>query len=98
MLAWAAPRGDVFAQQILHDVALDLARGLVNIILLFVPDVIVLGGGVMESADLFLPTVLKAIHTEHPMVPFDQVRIVPAQLGDRAGLFGGAHMILRELP
>ena len=98
MLAWAAARGDAFAQNILHDVALDIARGLVNIILLFVPDVIVLGGGVMESADLFLPTVLKAIHTEHPMVPFDRVRIVPAQLGDRAGLFGGAHMILRELP
>ena len=98
MLAWAAQRGDVFAEQVLHDVALDLARGLVNIILLFVPDVIVLGGGVMESADLFLPTVRKAIHTDHPMVPFEQVRILPAQLGDRAGLFGGAHMILRELP
>ena len=98
MLAWAAPRGDAFAEQIPHDVALDIARGLVNIILLFVPDVIAPGGGVMESADLFLPTVVKAIHTEHPMVPFDQVRIVPAQLGDRAGLFGGARMILRELP
>jgi glucokinase len=98
MLAWAAQRGDVFAEQVLHDVALDLARGLVNIILLFVPDVIVLGGGVMESADLLLPTVLKAIHTEHPLVPFDKVRILRAQLGERAGLFGGAHMIFRELP
>ena len=98
MLTWAARHGDAFALHVLHDVALDLARGIVNIILLFVPDVIVLGGGVMESADLFLPAVLEAIHTEHPMVPFDAVRILPAQLGDQAGLFGGAYMILRELP
>ncbi|HSG55765.1 MAG TPA: ROK family protein [Paracoccaceae bacterium] len=97
-LAWAARRGDAFAEQVLHEVALDLGRGLVNIILLFVPEVIVLGGGVMESSDLFLPTVLEVIRTEHPMVPFDQVRIAPAQLGDRAGLFGGARMILRESP
>lgn len=98
MLAEAARREDSFALEVLRDVAHDLARGIVNIILLFVPDVIVLGGGVMQSADLFLPTLRTAIQTQNPMVPFDQVRIVPAQLGERAGLFGGAQMILRELP
>jgi glucokinase len=97
-LAQAARGGDALARTVLHGVALDLARGIVNIILLFVPDVIVLGGGVMQSAELFLPAVREAIQTQHPMVPFDRVRILPAELGDRAGMFGGARMIFKELP
>jgi glucokinase len=95
-LAQAAREGDRFAVGIMRDVALDLARGIVNIILLFVPDVLVLGGGVMESSDVILPTLLAAIKTGHPMVPFESVRILRAQLGERAGLFGSAYLILKE--
>ncbi len=95
-LAEAARRGDSFAIAVLRDVARDLARGIVNIILLFVPDVLVLGGGVMESADLLLPELRAALKTQHPMVPLDAVSIVPAQLGERAGLYGSAYVILKE--
>lgn len=96
-LAAAARSGDPFAVSVLGDVGRDLARGIVNIILLFLPDVLVLGGGVMESADLFVPTVRATIKTEHPMVPFESVRIVHAELGERAGVFGSAYSILREV-
>lgn len=95
-LAEAARAGDDFAAAVIQDVGRNLGRGIVNIILLFLPDVLVLGGGVMESADLFMPTVRATIKTEHPMVPFESVRIEPAQLGDRAGLFGSAYLVLKE--
>ncbi|HSL41821.1 MAG TPA: ROK family protein [Anaerolineales bacterium] len=95
-VAEAARAGDPVAVEIMQKAARDFSLGIINIISLFVPDVLVLSGGVMKSADLFLPTLKKALKTPNPMVPFDSVLILPAQLGYYAGLYGGAYMILSE--
>lgn len=95
-VAEAARTGDPVAVEIMQKAARDFSLGIINIISLFVPDVLVLSGGVMKSADLFLPTLEKALKTPNPMVPFDRVRILPARLGYYAGLYGGAYMILSE--
>jgi glucokinase len=92
----AARAGNPEALAIMQKAARDFSLGIVNIISLFVPDVLVLSGGVMKSADLFLPTLEHTLKTPNPMVPFDRVHILPAQLGYYAGLYGGAYMILRE--
>lgn len=95
-IAEAARRGDKSALAIMKKAARDFSLGIVNIISFFVPDVLVLSGGVMKSADLFLPTLEQTLKTPNPMVPFESVRILPAQLGYYAGLYGGAYMILSE--
>ncbi len=95
-IAEAARAGNPAALAIMQKAARDFSLGIVNIISLFVPDVLVLSGGVMKSADLFLPTLEQTLKTPNPMVPFDRVHILPAQLGYYAGLYGGAYMILRE--
>ena len=92
----AARAGDPAALAIMQKAARDFSLGIVNIISFFVPDVLVLSGGVMKSADLFLPTLEQTLKTPNPMVPFDRVHILPAQLGYYAGLYGGAYMILSE--
>lgn len=96
LVAEAARASDPVAVEIMRKAARDFSLGIINIISLFVPDVLVLSGGVMKSADLFLPTLKQALKTPNPMVPFDSVRILPAQLGYYAGLYGGAYMILSE--
>jgi predicted NBD/HSP70 family sugar kinase len=48
---------------------------------LFVPEVIVLSGGVMKSSHLFMPAIGKALADHNVMVPAEQVRILPARLG-----------------
>jgi len=93
-VAEAARAGDPTAAAIMQKAARDFSLGIVNVISLFVPDVIVLSGGVMKSVNLFLPTLRQALKTPNPMVPFDRVQILPAQLGYYAGLYGGAYMIL----
>jgi glucokinase len=95
-IAEAARAGDPVASGIMQKAARDFSLGIINIISFFVPDVLVLSGGVMKSADLFLPTLEQALKTPNPMVPFDRVNILPAKLGYYAGLYGGAYMILRE--
>ncbi len=97
LVAEAARAGDLTAVQIMQKAARDFSLGIVNIISFFVPDVIVLSGGVMKSADLFLPTLKQTLKTPNPMVPFDRVKILPAQLGYYAGLYGGAYIILNEV-
>jgi glucokinase len=49
-----AKRGDGLAMRAVDREAYYLGLGLANLINLFVPDVIVLGGSVMKSAPLFL--------------------------------------------
>lgn len=95
-IAEAARTGEPAALAIMQKAARDFSLGIVNIISFFVPDVLVLSGGVMKSADLFLPTLEQTLKTPNPMVPFDRVHILPAQLGYYAGLYGGAYMILSE--
>lgn len=95
-IAEAARAGNETALHIMQKAARDFSLGIVNIISFFVPDVLVLSGGVMKSADLFLPALEQTLKTPNPMVPFDSVRILPAQLGYYAGLYGGAYMILSE--
>jgi glucokinase len=96
IIADAARAGNPAASAIMQKAARDFSLGIVNIISFFVPDVLVLSGGVMKSADLFLPTLEETLKTPNPMVPFDRVHILPAQLGYYAGLYGGAYMILSE--
>lgn len=96
LVADAARAGDPTAVEIMQKAARDFSLGIINVISLFVPDVLVLSGGVMKSADLFLPTLEQTLKTPNPMVPFDRVHILPAQLGYYAGLYGGAYMILCE--
>jgi glucokinase len=95
-IAEAARTGEPAALAIMQKAARDFSLGIVNIISFFVPDVIVLSGGVMKSADLFLPTLEETLKPPNPMVPFDRVHILPAKLGYYAGLYGGAYMILSE--
>jgi len=92
----AARAGDPASLAIMQKAARDFSLGIINIISFFVPDVLVLSGGVMKSADLFLPTLEQTLKTPNPMVPFDRVHILPAKLGYYAGLYGGAYMILSE--
>ena len=57
---------------------------------------IVLSGGVMKSASLFLPAIEAAVNDHNIMVPATKVRILPAQLGDQAGMIGAAYTIYQN--
>jgi len=97
IIADAAFKGDSLACEIIQDAARYFSFGLINVITLFVPEVIVLSGGVMNSLPLFMPAIEKAVRDHNVMVPAKQVRILPAQLGEYAGLYGAAYSILQRI-
>lgn len=61
----------------------------------FDPDVVVFGGGVMESADIIIPYIQKHVN-EYSWTPWGKVRIVPAQLGNRAALLGAIPLLTQQ--
>lgn len=65
-----------------------LGLGLANLINLFVPDVVVLGGGLMRSSDLLLESAIALIHQGCGFVPLEKIEFVPASLGDDVNLIG----------
>jgi glucokinase len=87
----SARAGDAESQAVLHAFAGWIALGLANLVNTLDPGVVVIGGGLVDAADLLLPEVerrfaeLVMAGAHRPVVP-----IVPAQLGHRAGAIGAA--------
>jgi glucokinase len=71
-----------------------LGIGLANLLTLFAPDVVALGGGLMQSYNLFRDRIQAAIRTNCGLVPFEKTRLVPAALGPHTGLIGAARVWL----
>jgi len=97
MVAQAADEGDELALAVMQKAAHDFSLGLANIVILFIPDMIVLSGGVMQSYKMFQPAVQQVLKNIECMAPVSQVQIVPAQLGYRAGIYGAAYTVIQKV-
>ncbi len=87
-----AQSGDELAARAVERESYYLGLGLANLINLFVPDVIVLGGSVMKSGALFLDGVRKVISQGCRFVPYEKTELALASLGEDANLIGAARV------
>jgi glucokinase len=63
----------------------------------FDPEVLLYGGGVMQSGEVILPYLQDYVR-QHAWTPWGTVRVRAAQLGSEAALFGAIPLIARKLP
>jgi glucokinase len=87
-----AVAGDDLAKRAVDREAYYLGLGLANLVTIFCPDAIVLGGSVMKSAPLFLGRIEEIIHRSCSLVPFDKTELTLASLGENANLIGAARV------
>ncbi len=85
-----ARQGDPLAIQAVQRGAYYLGLGLANLVTMFCPQTIVLGGGMMQSADLLLSPALAVVKHFCTQVPPENTSIVVAGLGTQSGLLGAA--------
>ena len=85
-----AKEGDPLALRAAKREAHYLGLGMANLVTLFVPDVICLGGGVMKSSDLFLDEIRSTVLTLCTQVPAEHTVITLSSLGHDTGLLGAA--------
>jgi glucokinase len=95
----AARRGDPAARRAVDETVEWLGMGIANLVSALNPQVVVLGGGLMQAADLFLEPVRRAVLRWAQPLAAPQCRIELTQLGEDAALFGAARLALpRDVP
>ena len=88
----AAVQGDAFANAVMSRACEGLAVGLANMVHLFNPDLIILGGGVSEGLTQLnlLPVIRQGINDRLMSELHKAFDLVPSVLGDNSGLLGAA--------
>jgi len=82
--------GDASATAIWSELVRAAAVGVVNLAWSFSPNLIVIGGGVGLVGDMLLAPLREAVSRDGPPLVDPPIAILPAQLGDDAGLVGAA--------
>jgi glucokinase len=72
------------------------AAGIVNYIHAYDPEIVILGGGVMQSGDVILPGLQRRVDAL-AWCPSGKVRLVASELGDSAAILGTSYKLLKSL-
>lgn len=90
----AAREGDPIGQMVCDTYVDYLSAGIINLINIFQPDTLAIGGGVSNEADeqLLFPIRRRVAAESIPCPPEKMTRIVKAELGNRAGIIGAAFL------
>jgi glucokinase len=97
-VAQAAEAGDREANAILAEALNYLGIGMANVVNMFNPELIVIGGGLSNVGEPLLEAVRRGITRHALAAPRAEVEVVRAQLGDRVGVIGAAVVALKAVP
>jgi len=86
----AHANGDAIAQRVVEETAHFLAAGITGIVNAFNPCLLVLGGGVIQGLPQYVSMVERLVRTHALEVALEDLRIVTAVLGNKAGVIGAA--------
>ena len=92
IVAVAAKEGDPVARQIFRIMGEYIGMGLTSVINLLNPEKIIIGGGVADAGDILLNPIRETI-AKRAMTIQKEVEVVPAQLGNTAGVIGASLLI-----
>jgi len=92
----AAQGGDQLALEVVSQAANYLGAGMVNVVNIFNPEMIVIGGSVAKMGELLLNPVRQLVSKKAFELSAQAVPIVPAGLGDDVGLLGAAVFALEQ--
>lgn len=94
----AAAAGDAVAAEALEETGRALGAGLANLVLILDPDVIVIGGGVAAAGEPLLAPARDEMTRRCYCSGASLPRLLPAELGNTAGVVGAALLARDEFP
>ena len=89
----AAKAGDPVAKRIFTIMGEYIGIGLASVVNLLNPEKIIIGGGVADAGDLLLDPLRKTLKKRAMKIAGSAVEVVPAQLGNTAGVIGASLLI-----
>jgi len=96
-VAEAARRGDMVSIEAFLEAGRMLGYGVANLVSLFDPEVVVIGGGLANASDLFLDGLRKAMKERAQPVAGSKVKVAVSRLGGKANLLGAARVAWGEV-
>jgi glucokinase len=93
----AAEQGDKFAKDLIARTGYYVGVGVANLINIFNPELIVIGGGLSNIGDMLLKPAFKVAAERSYKEAFQAVRLVSAGLGRNSGVLGAAAFALQEM-
>ena len=93
IVAEAAKQGDPVARRIFARIGEYIGFGLSSVVNLLNPKKIIIGGGVADAGDILLDPIKETIKKRAMVVAGSAVEIVPAKLGNTAGVIGASLLI-----
>jgi glucokinase len=96
-IAKAASEGDQVAIETMAETGYYIGIGVANAINLLSPDMVVIGGGIALAGDVLWEPLLRTVDALALTESRRACRVVPAELGDDAGVMGGVMLAMQEL-
>lgn len=96
VIAAAARQGDKLAREVITTAAGYLGIGLVNLVNIFNPQVIAIGGGVSKMGSMLLQPARRVVKERAFKLPSQTARIVRARLGSNAEMIGAAAYVFTQ--
>ena len=88
----AVHRQDETAQKVLADYLFYVGEGVVNLVNIFQPEMVVIGGGICAQGDLILEPIRRQLSQDVFCKAVSVPKIVSATLGNDAGIIGAAYV------
>ncbi len=97
LIGRSADQGDAVAIEVLAETGYYLGIGIANLIQLYNPEILVIGGGIAQAGRWLLEPIVRTVRAKAHMVPASTCRIMPSQLGDDAGIVGASVLAATEV-
>ena len=92
-----AQSGNIEALDFWREYGRDLGVGITSLIYVLTPEAVLIGGGVSASFEFFLPSLEAEIEKRVMSTSRENLKIVPAQLGNSAGMQGAAKLAFEKI-
>ena len=90
----AARAGDAIATGLWEALGTEIGAALASVVWILNPDIIVIGGGVANAGDLLFDPIRREIAARTIKIFHEHLRVLPATLGNEAGIIGNAALAL----
>jgi glucokinase len=95
-IAKAAADGDEVALETMQETGYYIGLGVSNLINVLSPEVVIIGGGISQGGDALWGPIHRTVQAHALTESRRACRVVPAELGDDAGVMGGVTLVLQE--
>lgn len=96
IISVAADQGDLFAKEILLEAGNLLGVALASILNVLDLRIVVVGGGISAAGDFVFDSITNSVRSRVLTSIKPDVKVIPAKLGNSAGIFGAASLVMNN--